>query len=164
METVTYHKSGFAVPVLSMLGIAIVVESTAIHFLLGAENLVVTVILAVLHLVSLWWIVAQIRAIIKCPHTITEDHIALRYGTLYAIDIPRAQIVDIRAYNHRTDKDLSIQNFDIVNGATPRIIIELSIPLPVLIMGIKKRYTSYIGLTTDNDKALLALAPPKVSL
>lgn len=158
MQTITYHKSGFGIPLLGMLGMAMLIESTAIHVAVGVHNLVVTAVLGILHIASLWWIVAQIRAMIARPHIITADRLSLNLGTIYALEIPRANIATIRPYNPRTDKDLTIQTFDLINGATPKIVVELTEPLPVLIMGIKKRYTSYIGLTTDNDNALLALA------
>jgi hypothetical protein len=159
METVSYHKSSFAIPALSMVAIAMIVESTAIHFLLGMENLRISLLIGALHIATLWWIIREIRAVYRRPHTITDDTLSLHLGTLYAIDIPRQNIITIRPFQPETDRSLRIQNFDLIQGSTPKIVVELRLPLPIRIGGLVKRYTSYIGLTTDNDKAILALHP-----
>jgi hypothetical protein len=159
METISYHKSSFAIPALSMIAIAMIVESTAIHFLLGMENLLITLCIGALHIVTLWWIIREIRAVYRRPHTITDDTLSLRLGTLYAIDIPRQDIIAIRPFQPQTDRGLRIQNFDLIQGSTPKIVVELRLPLPIYIGGLVKRYTSYIGITTDNDNAILALHP-----
>ena len=90
------HRETAAIAILATLTMVVVVETVGVHFLVATWKPWVAWILTALGVYSLFFVVAHARALPLRPHIVSGTHLFVRNGLLHSVDIPLAEIEDIR--------------------------------------------------------------------
>ena len=91
-----YHRNSPILAILGVLSLAVVIEIFAIHLLVGRWSLTAAWILTALGVYSLLFLIAHGRALVRKPHVITDSHLHVRNGLLWAVDIPLDRITAVQ--------------------------------------------------------------------
>jgi hypothetical protein len=144
-------------PVLALLGVlclAVVIETFAIHLLVGRWSRPAAWILTSLSLYSLLFLIAHGRALVLKPHLISEGRLLVRDGLLWSAEIPLDRITTVdRCDNTGGRRKDTLSATTLVQGnlaLTADGGIDCTGPY-----GIRKRYTT-VRFLADDPRALEA--------
>lgn len=92
----TYHKSSPARAVLLAFLLMILVETVALHLLLGQWSKIAAWILTILSIYTALQVLGILKSLSRRPITIEANNLVIRYGILNEVSIPFEQIEAIR--------------------------------------------------------------------
>jgi hypothetical protein len=98
-HTFSYHKNTSAIALNIMLIHAIVIETLGLHYFLHQVNPVVSYILLLLNVYSVFLFLAEIQAIRLCPIQIIDKELLIQIGMMKRIKVPISNIVKFEHYN-----------------------------------------------------------------
>jgi hypothetical protein len=139
----------------------IVVETSALHFLVHPVAPVLGFVLTALSVCALWWIVADYRAMGRVAARIDATTLHLAVGRRLRASIPRSALA---ASFTPTWSDLGAAappHLNATKPATPNVLLVFATPQPVLILGVVRKPIKRLSLHLDEPAAFLAaLAAP----
>ena len=89
------HRTSTYVHVLVGIGMALIVETVAVHFLVRLHSPALAWVLTLLSLYTLLWLVGDYRALVARPIRVTASHLRFRYGLRWEADVPRDAVKDV---------------------------------------------------------------------
>ena len=108
----------------------VVLEASAVHFLVALWNPWVAIALTALSLATLGWLISGIRSFRKMPVVLTDDELICRAGRLKGMTVERKNIAGLRASWTAADmKQRSTFNCALI--AYPNVVIDLIEPVRV---------------------------------
>jgi hypothetical protein len=148
-ETFTLHrKSGFG-DLLTMLGLASLLEIVPVHLVLHRWSAPAAWIATGLGIYGTLWCVAIARSLNLRPSYVTADEAVIRFGLLFSLRIPAGAIASVGS---RVQAGMR----PVPRGSEPNVCIEFTGPLEVRrILGIRGRMSS-VALAADEPEALAA--------
>jgi hypothetical protein len=157
VATTSHRRSGWS-GVLVGVGMIIVVESVATHFLIALWNAKLAWVLSALSAYGILWLIGDYRAMALRPTFLTSTMLRLRIGIRWKVDIPLDEIRSAAPYR---PSDASLPGYRKVTViGNPRWTVQLH--RPVVLEGPFgiRRPASSLGIATDHtefDDALLRL-------
>ena len=101
------HRNSPVLALLAVLCLAVVIETFALHLLVGRWSRPAAWILTSVSVYSLLFLIAHGRAISLKPHLVAADHLRIRDGLLWSADVPLDRITAVdrgeKAGEHRKD-------------------------------------------------------------
>jgi hypothetical protein len=82
------HRASTYVHVLVGIGMALIVETVAVHFLVRMHSPALAWVLTLLSLYTLLWLIGDYRALVARPIRATASHLRFRYGLRWEADVP----------------------------------------------------------------------------
>ncbi len=159
MTTFTYRtaRSGSFV---GGVALAIIVESLALHLWLGTRHPVIAWALSLASVSTIVWLVADYRALGVGALQLTSDTLELSIGRRGSARIPRGLVA---AVIRPTWRDIPTRGTPAASGyvnllkpATPNVLVTLTAPVPVPLMGGLHRPARQFGLRLDDADAFIA--------
>ena len=158
MPLFTYRSSRSATLVVG-IGIAVLVETVAIHFLLRVAHPIAAWVMTALSLSAIAWVARDYRAMGQGAVRIIEGDLQLTVGRRYDVRVPRTTLSRVL---RPTFRDLPApgtnQGRDYLNmtkPATPNVLIELDEPVSVRLPGGVRRRVRRLGLHLDDAAGFL---------
>jgi hypothetical protein len=137
------------------LGMAIVVETVALHALFMRSHPWLAWALTLTSAYALWWIVSDYRAMGVGAIAVGET-VELKVGRRVQATFPRS---DIQSVSQPTWRERPTRAEDYLNAtkpAEPNVLIALSSPVAARLPGGAKRRVSRIGLHMDDPSAVVS--------
>ncbi len=150
----TYHKQAPIKTMLVVLMFLIVVETVVFHLLIQIWSTTAAWIFTILSVYTLFWILAQWKAMAFRPVIIEESHMHLRNGMAFQTKIPLnslSQVVIVKNANKKEGKVLSL----LPEMDSPNLKLTLTAPIAV---------TGLYGTVTDEDIIFLKVDDPEACM
>jgi hypothetical protein len=156
----TVHREAAWLPLLFALGMALIAETVAVHFLVRQWSPIAAWVLTGLSLYALLWLVGDTRALVSRPIRVTATHLRFRFGMRWEADIPLERIVEVRSLPASDDTTSREQRLTAVLLGEPNLRLRLKEPVEVLgLYGWRKRVVE-LRLRVDDAASLLAMLNP----
>jgi hypothetical protein len=157
----TVHREVAWLPLLFALGMALLAETVAIHFLVRQWNATAAWVLTGLSLYALLWLVGDTRALVSRPIRVTATHLRFRFGMRWEADIPLDRIAEVCALPASDDTTSREQRLTAVLLGEPNLRLRLKEPVEVPgLYGWRKKAVE-VRLRVDNVAGLLAMLNPE---
>lgn len=156
-DSFTLHHKTSTMALYIMVIHAILLESAGLHYLLHQWNPIVSWILLILNIYTVFFILAQIQGFRLNPVRITEDQLIIRIGFASRINIPLKAIKSIREYEgpEKLEKEMVKTTFQ----AIAPDFIEEKPQLEILLNEPQKAYLLY-GFTKSVSQIHIRLDDP----
>ena len=86
------HRTSTYASILAGIGMALVMETVAVHFLVRIRSTALAWTLTALSVYTLLWLIGDYRALVSRPIRVTATQLRFRYGLRWEVDIPRDAI------------------------------------------------------------------------
>lgn len=142
-----------AKPVMIGVGLAIAIETPAMHLLLARWSLAAALVLTAFSLYSILWLVGDYRATRWRPLVLNGSRLTLRVGLRYVVDVQIDQLHDVRLVSWN---DASQRAPGYLNTARPghaNVVLEFATPI---------RVTSFFGVVRRAQSMGVRLTEPKL--
>jgi len=150
---VTMHKKTSAVAMNIMLIHAIVIETIGLHWWLHEKSLVLSFILLVLNIYSVFFIVADIQITRLHPMEIKNGKLYITQGMAYRIKVSLSNIKEVEwsaALPSKHTLQFVYKDFEKVE---PQAIVRLHEPVEaVMFMGVKRKVTEFAIRVDEPEK------------
>jgi hypothetical protein len=155
-----HERSGWG-SVVACFIVLIFAESIGLHLLLRIWIHGAAWIVTSLDAYGVVWLLGDYNALRLRPSAITNAMLRIRYGLRWSVDVPRDQIVAIRAAKGEADwKRRGVLKVAMIDD--PRYIIELREPVVAVgLVGMKKRIDA-IAISPDDDSVIAELDQPSI--
>lgn len=146
------------------VSIALVVESIAVHALIGQRWPVANGVLIVLNIATLWYLGRHYRAVGATPVTVSDDELWIRHGASISARIPWPQVVDISPPDWKAQPpDTTQQYLKLSGGDDPNVLVKVEPPVDTtLVMGVRRRIALF-GLRLDDAAAFAEVTTDRVA-
>ncbi|MCB0834902.1 MAG: hypothetical protein KDC45_15640 [Bacteroidetes bacterium] len=151
----TVHREAGYVAVVIGIGMAIVAETLALHFLISLWSVVFAWILTGLSMYSFIWITGDYRAMTARPVLVTSTHLLLRFGLRWEADIPLERIIGIGTLKNNKDKPDADTLVAALLGS-PNVQITLDRPVEITGLYGIRRVVKTIRLRVDGSSKFCA--------
>lgn len=151
----TLHREAGYLSVLIGLGMALLVETVALHLLVRQWSGIAAAILTGLSLYALIWLVGDYRAIAARPIRIEPTHLAIRLGLRWEADIPIDRIAGaeiLRSHRAKPARDTLV----LALLSQPNLLVRLDAPVEVTGMYGLRRTAGELWLRVDGAEKLCA--------
>ncbi len=91
----TVHRTSTYVHVLVGIGMALIMETVAVHFLVRLHSPALAWVLTLLSLYTLLWLIGDYRALVARPIRVTASHLRFRYGLRWEGDVPLDAVKEV---------------------------------------------------------------------
>ncbi|HJQ21857.1 MAG TPA: hypothetical protein VJ867_16050 [Gemmatimonadaceae bacterium] len=152
--TFSYRNARSAGLVLG-LGMAIVVETIALHALFMRSHPVVAWLLTATSAWALWWIVADYRAMARGA-IVVGSSVALHVGRRLRVEFPTSAIASVTQPTWRERPARAPDYINATRPAEPNVLITLREPVRARLVGGLHRQVSRIGIRVDDPAGLVA--------
>lgn len=95
-DSFTVHREAGYPAVASVVALLVVVETSAVHLLVGLWSTTVAWVLSGLGVYAIAWLLGDGRALGARPTRVTATHLRLRVGLRWEADVPRSRIAEVR--------------------------------------------------------------------
>ncbi|MEG0259703.1 MAG: beta-carotene 15,15'-monooxygenase [Lysinibacillus sp.] len=158
---ITLHKNSSYIAFQVMMIHAIVIETLGLHWWLHEKSMILSIILLVLNIYSVFFFLADIQAVRLNPIHVTEEKVYVSLGLMKRVEIPFADIEAIVTEKEVLEQKLSKNTLDFVardfETTFPNLIIEMKKPVKAtFMMGIQKEYKK-IAIKADQANELIAI-------
>ena len=137
------------------------VETMVFHLWLSPRFPIATWVLTVTMAVTLWWLVADYRAMGTGAIHLHDDEIELPIGKRFTAQIRRTDILSADVATWRDLVDLQHDAVNLTKPAEPNVLLHLRAPTAVRLFGRMSKRVRSIGLHLDEPAAFVqALAGP----
>jgi hypothetical protein len=96
VDAFTVHREAGYPAVASVVALLVVVETTAVHLLVGLWSTTVAWVLSGLSAYAIVWLLGDGRALGARPTRVTAAELRLRVGLRWEVDVPRSRIAEVR--------------------------------------------------------------------
>jgi hypothetical protein len=149
----TYRKSSL-IPFRIMMIHAIVIETLGIHWWLHEKSVMLSVILLLLNVYSLFFFIGDLQAIRFNPVHIGKDNIYLSLGLMRRMKVPLHTIVRVIEEREQLEKKVTKDTIEFIANdfekVYPNLVLELAVPVQAtLFLGMKKNYKR-VAIKVDN--------------
>lgn len=165
MREFTY-RSARSGSLVAGLGLAIAVETVALHLWLGARHPLLAWTLTAASLGTLAWLAADYQALGRGAVRLDGDVLDLRVGRRATLQVPRAGLASVVRPSWRelpTAGSAGARDYlNLTKPATPNVLLTLTDPTTVRLSGGLTRRARRLGLRLDDPDAFvtaLAVAP-----
>lgn len=149
----TVHQKVGYLPVVMGLTVALLAETTGVHFMVVAWSNLAAWLLTGLSLYGCVWLVGDYRAMSARPIELTATHLRLRVGVRWETDIPLENIEDVALVNPTTSQRPS-RTLALSLLGQPNFCLRLKSPVEVIGMYGLRRCGREIWLTVDGADRL----------
>lgn len=133
------------------LGLALVVESVAVHALLGRRWPVVDLVLVVFNIATVWWLVRHQRAVGDRPVEVGEAGILVQHGTMVRVMVPWAQVARVTRPEWKDQPtDVTPGFLKLSGGDDPNVLVQVEPPVAVALALGLTRQVRVLGLRLDD--------------
>jgi hypothetical protein len=153
----TVHREVAWLPLLIALGMALITETVAVHFLVRLGSPAAAWVLTGLSLYALLWLVGDARALVSRPIRVTATHLQFRFGMRWEADIPLERIAEVRSLPASDDTTSREQRLTAVLLGEPNLRLRLEEPVEVLGLYGWRRKVVELRLRVDNVARLRAM-------
>lgn len=154
---VTMHEKTSAVAFNIMLIHAIVIETIGIHWWLHEKSLVLSIILLILNIYSIFYFLADIQITSLHPLEIKDKKLYITHGLTARIIVPLSLMKEIEWGGALPSKDTVKFIYRDFEELEPQAIIHLHEPVEVtMFMGMKKKVTEF-AIRVDEPEKLRTL-------
>ncbi|CEG21885.1 hypothetical protein BN1080_00804 [Planococcus massiliensis] len=151
--TVSLHKNTSAIAFYIMLIHAIVIETIGIHWFLHEKSLMLSMILLILNIYSVFYFLAEIQAIRLNPLTVKDGSVQLSLGLSKRMTFRLDSIESIRWGEPAKKDTLEFIANDIETGE-PQLVINFKAPQKATLFYGRTKEVSQIALKVDNPEKL----------
>jgi hypothetical protein len=113
---------------LSVFAALAVIELLVVHLFLSLSWPALAWVLTLATAASVIWLVRFITSFKRCPHMIEADHLRLRMGSLRTIDVPLAQVTQVRR-QWESGAEKSPGTTNLVPIAFPNRLVDVDPPI-----------------------------------
>lgn len=151
--SVSLHKNTSAIAFNIMLIHAIVIETIGIHWFLHEKSAVLSIILLVLNIYSVFYFLAEIQAIRLNPLTVKDGSVHLSLGLSKRLTFRLDSIESIRWGEKPEKGSLEFIANDIETGE-PQLVIDFKTPQKATLFYGRTKEVSQIALKVDDPEKL----------
>lgn len=161
------YRSARSGGLLAGLGLALLVETVALHLWLVERHPVLAWTLTVVSLATLLWLAADYHAVGRGAVRLSEDALDVRIGHRFAARLPRAEVASVVRARWRdlpaAGTPAAAGYMNLTKPATPNVLVTLVAPTRIRLPGGIQRSVQRLGLHLDEpDLFLSALSGPAV--
>jgi hypothetical protein len=142
------------------LGLAIAVETVALHLWLAARHPIAAWALTVGSVAALVWLAADYRALGRGAVRLDAKTLDLRIGRRFALRLPRSAVVEVVRPTWRdlptAGTPAAADYLNLTKPAMPNVLLTLSAPTTVRLAGGLARRARRLGLRLDDADAFVA--------
>lgn len=152
------HQKARSRPLLVILAVLVILETTTIHFILRNYSPLLAVSLSVLSLSALGWLAADYMALGKSLSSITESDLVLRVGKRVSTTIPldAVQSVDVPTWRDiPSEPDKFYLNA--TKPAEPNVLIRFRTPISLRLLGSIPKKVKRLALCVDEPEKFLTV-------
>ena len=129
-------------------GLAILVESIALHLMLYRRWPIGSLVLLALNVWTIWWLVRDYRALQRLPLVVRDGDVLVRMGRRFSGSVPFASIEDVFRPTWQQVPEVGAAGY-LRLGSDPNVMLRLGGPVTFTgPFGIRKQAT-LIGLQLD---------------
>ncbi|WP_144510685.1 beta-carotene 15,15'-monooxygenase [Bacillus sp. FJAT-22090] len=154
---VTMHKKTSAIAMNIMLIHAIVIETIGLHWWLHEKSLILSFILLILNIYTVFFFVAEIQITRLHPLEIKNGNIYITQGLTARIIVPLSKIKEVEWVNIYPSKDTLQFMYKDFEKVEPQVIIHLYEPIEATMFMGKKKYVTEFALRVDEPQNLKQL-------
>lgn len=157
-QGITLHKNSSYIAFMIMIIHAIVIETLGIHWWLHDKSAIVSIILLVLNVYSIFFFLGDINAVRLNPIYFTHDSMYISFGLMKRAKIDYSNIEVIIEDREQLEKKIKKDTLDFIANdfeiAQPQMILKMKTPVTAtLFMGIEKQY-SKVAIRCDQPELL----------
>jgi len=157
-EGITLHKNSSYIAFMIMIIHAIVIETLGIHWWLHDKSAILSIILLVFNVYSVFFFLGDINAVRLNPIHFTNDSMYISFGLMKRAKIAYSDIEFIIEDSEQLEKKIKKDTLDFIANdfetAQPQMILKMKTPVKAtLFMGIEKEY-SKVAIRCDHPKLL----------
>ena len=157
-QGITLHKNSSYIAFMIMIIHAIVIETLGIHWWLHDKSAIVSIILLVLNVYSIFFFLGDINAVRLNPIYFTHDSMYISFGLMKRAKIDYSNIEVIIEDRKQLEKKIKKDTLDFIANdfetAQPQMILKMKTPVTAtLFMGIEKQY-SKVAIRCDQPELL----------
>jgi hypothetical protein len=142
------------------LGLAIAVETVALHLWLAARHPIAAWALTAGSVAALAWLAADYRALGRGAVRLDGDSLDLRIGRRLALRLPRAAVAEVLRPTWRdlptAGTPAAADYLNLTKPTTPNLLLTLAEPATVRLVGGLARRARRLGLRLDDPDAFIA--------
>lgn len=158
-EEFTY-RSARSGSLLAGLGLAILVETVALHLWLARRHPMLAWLLTASSVAALVWLALDYRAMGAGAVRLSAETLELRIGRRFALRVPRADVQSALRPGWRdvpeTGSPAAAGYFDLTKPASPNVLITLATPATFRLSVGLRRSVRRVGLHLDEPESFLA--------
>jgi hypothetical protein len=148
----TSHRTGGYGGMLTMLALAMTVETVGLHVLVSRWQPAAAWVLTALSILSLVWLLGDYHGVRLNPHVLDAQTLRVRVGLRWRTDLPLTAIRGVRRYRETRDAEV----LALAPLGEPTVVIELDRPVAVDGMFGMRREADVLAIAADDATALQA--------
>ncbi len=139
------------------LSIALVVESVAVHALIGKRWPIADLVLIVTNVWTLWYLRRHYRAVGENPVVVDNEGILIRHGLSISARVPWSQVVAVTRPEWKDQPTDATRHFlKLSGGDDPNILVRVDPPVVTSLMAGLKRQVALFGLRLDDPAGFVS--------
>lgn len=156
-NVVTMHKKTSAIAMNIMLIHAIVIETIGLHWWLHEKSMVLSFILLILNIYTVFFFIAEIQITRLHPVEIKNGNLYITQGLTARVIVPLTMIKEVEWVNTVPKKDTLQFMYKDFEKVEPQVVIHLYEPIEATMFMGKKKYVTEFALRVDEPERLKVL-------
>lgn len=157
-EGITLHKNSSYMAFMLMIIHAIIIETLGFHWWLHEKSMILSIVLLVLNVYSVFYFLAEMNAVRLNPIHLTKNAMYISFGITKRIRVSYEEIEMIIEEPEELEKKIQKDTLSFIarefEDAKPQMILQLKRPVKAtLLMGIEKEYTK-VAIRCDQPAEL----------
>lgn len=157
-EGLTLHKKSMFIPIMVMVIHAAIIETLAFHFILHSISMLLSIILLILNIYSVFFLIAAIQSIRLTPIHIEHNAMYISFGILKRVKVKFQDIEQVIDKKEILENKLSKDTIDFIakdiGSNNPDVILKMKQPIKaMLFMGMQKNYSN-VAIKADDPQKL----------
>ncbi|KAA0546671.1 hypothetical protein FZW96_15685 [Bacillus sp. BGMRC 2118] len=154
----SYHKNTGYLAFVIMLAHALIIEMIGVHFLIAQKSVVWAWVFTSFDLITAVFLVADYRASMRSPITVTHDHLNIVIGVRRSIEVPISGIKSIKKTTttpkiRKSEKNSFYATLpQLIEDDDPVFEISLNYPIQAIYMYGMKKDIEKIYITVDRNE------------
>ena len=149
----TYHRRSYWSAVAMLFVFLVVVESVALHLILGIFYPALQIVHAVVMIYSLIWLVGDLQLLRRTPFTLDDQSLNVRVGIRWFGRLPLNSIMTVAQVASPPDEEGSL---DVGLPGSPRVLVRLKEPVTFRGLYGIRRSTRVVCVGVDDPEGLVA--------
>lgn len=151
----SHRESGFVALIITLAGLS-VIETAAVHLLVGRWSSTAAAVLLVLDLYTLIFLLAHLRAVVLRPLFLEPGQLTVRVGFVWRLRVPLAQVVGAEPLADAPAPDKQRLNLAGPLLTAPNVLLTFAAPVPVTGLYGLRRHVRQVALYVDDRAGLLS--------
>lgn len=147
-----YHKKSGSIALLWALIMILIVETIALHFIVGLWSTTAAWVLTILSIYTCFQVLSLIKSMPQRPFEVKETVLWLAYGTLCEAKIPLEQIEQVLDYDRTQDTTNAVRFSPLGELETPNLWLKFKHPIKITTTFGKQKECSDLLLFVDDKE------------